>query len=257
MQYKTMNGQVIEVRTINRIGGYSPDFEVAYTEIADGIITPEMLSEKRLDAHSAGFQLKIKPTLNNSLYIENQIVQCKFCERILDWDEAGWHTKSKNYKRKDCSVCFQLVYGNSQYNAESYRQQQYEDRIAAREYALGGWFWSYVICILMRDPKPVYVGATANLIQRIKDHTYRSHNQTLRGLIDFTETQLSDMFALNKVVMFNPYGHETIEEAFEHERYLYDYYNELEGFILDQRVPTGFAPLNLLRLWEGWSPKKS
>ena len=261
MQYESIGKGVIEVpKKITRIGKRSDEFKCHFNDIESGEVD---ISEMRMRAHEAGNAVTIIPNLTTKerqSWAKNNPGYhiCKFCLIKCSEDEAedifGYYWKKKQEYRRECKACNDIAYKEGDYNKDLYREMQYNQRVQWHQ-IVGGWFFTYVYGLTLPKPKILYVGATANPTQRNMQHVRSSNNELLSHNLQQPEDVVPSLFAEKNAVYYQVYGHDTVEQAWQHELELYNKYIDL-GYDLTQSKPTGIPPANILNLWKGWTPPK-
>ena len=220
---------------------------VSVTGILEESICPESVFDLRNALERQGTSIEFEYGYTTEK-VWGEYFRCCGCGLSFEWHEGVLRGGRKNDRRNQCRECYRVIYWfhakSNQYKTLGGHTAKERQRQEAHD-LYGGWYWSYMIETTNNEGRLVlYFGATDNMISRKREHYMFSSNPETRNLFeDKKSLYLKNLFAFVRPITFTPWGHDTIEEAYKHERDRWEFWSERDDVeILNGNEPPGVPP---------------
>ena len=220
---------------------------VSVTDILEGNISPESVFELRNALERQGKRVEFEFGYTAEK-VWGEYFRCCGCGLSFEWHEGVLRGGRKNDRRNQCRECYRVVYWfhtkANQYKSLGRHTAKERQRQDAHD-LYGGWYWSYMIETINNEGVYLlYFGATENMVSRKREHYMLSSNPETRNLFESKKAlRLKNLFAFIRPITFNVWAHDTIEEAYRHEKKRWEFWSQRDNaIILNDKEPLGIPP---------------
>ena len=221
---------------------------IRFTDLLEGKITPQQVWETKSALEKQGERIQYAFDYDTQK-VWGEYVRCRGCGNVFEWNEMIRRGGKEGDRRNQCRDCYAYYWYFTQ--ADKYKSlgrhtaKERQRQLAHDLY--GGRYWSYMLETPHKTGKLLlYFGATDNMISRKREHFMLSSNPETRDLFDDKKSlRLKDLFVFVRPITFNVWAHDTIEEAYRHERKRWEFWLQREDVeILNGNEPPGVPPKN-------------
>ena len=223
---------------------------VSFTDLVEGKVSPKEVFELKTALERQGKQIEYVFDYPGEK-VWGEYFRCRGCGLYFEWHEGVLRGGKPNDRRNQCRECYRYYHFYTQ--ADEYKPlKKHSAKEQQRQWGhdlYGGWYWSYMIKTTYEEALALYFGATENMVSRENQHYYASSNPMVHDLFTDKKQILADnIFAFVKPISFRVFGHNTLEEAYRHERELWEYWKQRERDgndvkVLNVNPPAGAPPI--------------